>query len=43
MHWWQVETCLQTQILILENKLIFFQTLWQKREFPPVGIINIKY
>ena len=20
-----------------ENKLIFFQTLWQKREFPPVG------
>ena len=24
--------------IVIENKLIFFQTLyWQKREFPPVG------
>ena len=25
------------KVIIIENKLIFFQTLWQKREFPPVG------
>ena len=29
---------LKNILLFIENKLIFFQTLyWQKREFPPVG------